>query len=113
MVSQGSECDSDCVPGFMQDLSDGEDLVSRREVEDYQLLISSENGANVVSSVSWGIPVVEDDGDSDANHPLEDDKAAIERETVNRVAQAVFAINKVERFELIELRKKMQEMKNM
>ncbi|MDV3191290.1 MAG: hypothetical protein Q8832_02525, partial [Candidatus Phytoplasma australasiaticum] len=44
MVSQGSDCDSDGVPDFMQDLSeeDGLGLINaRREVEDFSVLMPS------------------------------------------------------------------------
>lgn len=45
MVSQESACDSDGVPGFMQDVSDPDSLEllrARREVEDFPILVANE-----------------------------------------------------------------------
>ncbi|KAL8100448.1 hypothetical protein AgCh_032637 [Apium graveolens] len=43
MVSQGSECDSNCVPGYMQEVNedDMEEICACREVEDFPILVAS------------------------------------------------------------------------
>lgn len=102
MVSQGSYCDEDGVPGYMQDFSDEDSIgkiKSRREVEDFPVPIPSSSG---------GIGIDKQDlvSSEDEGCGFEDDRAALERETVNRVAKAAFDINRDERLELIDLRKR-------
>lgn len=118
MVSQGSFCDSDGVPGYMQDLlgeDTFDDAVSKREVEDYPILVAAPTTGEFLGlqSSSGGIPVekeVEVVLSEDEDTPFEDDRAAIERDTVNRVAKMAFEENKAERAELIALRTKMFEL---
>lgn len=61
MVSQGSHCDSETgLPGYMQDSydSDGlEEVKSRREVEDYPILVGHNGGERTKPSSSGGIRV--------------------------------------------------------
>lgn len=118
MVSQGSHCDSDGVPGFMQENCPDEEVFSevlaRREVEDFSVLVApSEMGASkVIPSSSGGIPIVgvtvEDlgtDSENDNRHASDDNRQAsdfevIEQQTVNRAVKAAFADNKNDREEL-------------
>lgn len=164
-ASQGSDCDSDGVPGYMQggyDDGDDMDLVyARREVEDFPLLVVnggedkdfyeaedagtiskkvdpelhmdengvlSPNSAKIwvesekkvreakgvftqPSSLVGGIPVetvtVEDYVSSDEEVPHETALEAMEHQAVNRAAKFAFSVNKQERDELFQLRKKM------
>ncbi|KAK1360677.1 hypothetical protein POM88_045151 [Heracleum sosnowskyi] len=113
MVSQGSQCDSDFVPAFMQDDVEDDDAMSliklRREVEDFPILVAP--SLSTVPSSSGGIPVeevvVEDYSSEEDGVQLMTDRDAIERDTVHRVAKAAFETNRNEREELFALRKKM------
>ncbi|KAK1360999.1 hypothetical protein POM88_045473 [Heracleum sosnowskyi] len=68
---------------------------------------------DVFPSSSGGILVeegqVEECNSDEEVEVFEDDRASIERDTINRVAKAVFDINKNDREELIRIRKKMME----
>lgn len=171
MVSQGSYCDFDGIPAYMQDTHDADGILeveSRREVDDFPILVGCgsshgiadlqgvEDDVNKMSfvnngstggeqytflwdmnvsfthlesetlvgeahlkgldgghtrvSVLGGIPIcVSNEGASSGEEDgfCEDVRDALERDTVNRVAKMAFAANRVEREELISLRKKM------
>lgn len=122
MVSQGSFYDSDGVPGYMQDGPEAdilEEICARGEVEDFPILVGLSEGLNAKTSSSGGIYVESEKvGDEEASFEgedprFEDDRAAIERETINRVATMAYASNKDEREELIALRLEMMEMKEL
>ncbi|KAK1369731.1 hypothetical protein POM88_035823 [Heracleum sosnowskyi] len=68
-----------------------------------------------VPSSSGGIPVEENLEVSSEEEGFfhEDDRAKLERESVNRAAKAAFSVNREERNELIALRLKYQEMQRM
>lgn len=88
MVSQGSFCDSDGVPGFMQEASDEDAVVeisSSREYEDYPILVA---GERVIPSSSGGINVLED-ACSEKSEPLSPEAAkkwVIEQEALKASA---------------------------
>lgn len=118
MVIQGSYCDSDGVPRYMQDAPEEdspEKICDRREVEDFPILVGMYEGMKSMPSSSGGINIemeckeILSEGEDTR---LEDDRAAIERETVNRVAKMAYASNKDEREELIALILKMMEMQD-
>lgn len=174
-VSQGSDCDSDGVPCYMQDYCDDVDMEliqARREVEDFPILIvgggrKEEESSNnqdlnvdeegnlsprsakrwlamnenqtdvsklkgvslsskealifkngggteaVIQSSSGGIPVqevtVEECESSDEESFKVSDLEAMERSTVHRATKMAYAVNKQDREDLSDLRKKMQE----
>lgn len=124
MVSQGCNCDSDGVPGFMQDCTEVDSLEAikaRREVEDFPILVGSgadeQFSEKTKASSSGGIRVaceeiqeVQEDPLEEEDVMVEDNRDAIERETVNRATKMAFAMNKNERHELIAIRHKMIEM---
>lgn len=104
MVSQVSYCDSDGILGFMQGDIDNEDGIfkveSRREVEEYPILVASSVAQEVRQSVSGGIPVVvsELEDSSEGEEPMfEDDISVTEKETANRVTKMTFTMNRDER----------------
>lgn len=112
MVSQGSFFHSDGLPGYMQEITEEdsfEEIKSRRVVEDFPVLVGHSKSLRTKPSNTYGISVVED-ASEDEVVPFDDDRAAIEHETINRVAKMAFASNKDERSELIALRLKMIEM---
>lgn len=111
MGSLGSFNASEEVPGFMQVTSDEyvvSGVDSRREGEKYPVLVAP-GAEKVLGSSSGGISVVEGlmaEEEELAEVSFEDDRDALERETINRVAKMAFASNREEREELIALRKK-------
>lgn len=169
MVSQGSDCNSDGVPGYMQDSSVDvlEEVRLRREVEDFPIPVAGgiEGSVNsipakqeakpgledvypaiegfpsprsalrwveeeenrrkgsckvstsgtVPSSLVGGIPIesvlVEDSVSSDEETGQETDMEALERLTLSRATKAAFAVNKVEREELLAARAQIQKLK--
>ncbi|KAK1401521.1 hypothetical protein POM88_001126 [Heracleum sosnowskyi] len=116
MVSQGSNCDSDFVPDFMQDIgaNSDDDLRAQREISDFPLLMTTSGKEGVRPSSLGNIPVVVTDNESseDENDAPFSDKEIedLERNTVNPAVKAAFAINKDERNELFALRLKLQEL---
>lgn len=119
MVSQGSYCDSDGIPDFMQAALDDEDGLTefgpRREVEEYPILVSPQYGGldsvNAYQNDTEARPIIGSDSEEEGEF-LGTDKDAIEWATINRVAKAAFAIYRNERSELMALRNKMNEVQN-
>lgn len=128
MVSQGCFCDSDGIPGYMKNHEDDDvlgDVISRREVEDFPILVDPGSkhvcvdetadrgrGDLVRDSALGGIQVAVSDSVASSDEDdqlLADDRDVIERRTVNRATKMAFAANQAEREELISLRKKMIE----
>lgn len=135
-ASQGSDCDSDGLPGYMQNDYEGDDMEmiqARREVEDFPMLVpgavdgvegvlspqpnkgrvddkEKSSGVRVMQSSSGGIVVEDCTGcSSDEEHnSFVTDRDMLERMTVNRAVKAAYAVNKGERDELYDLRRKFQ-----
>lgn len=124
MVSQGSQCDSDGVPAYMQDVSDS---ISEEGVEGFVAPSKGFGGGlqnegfesfkagrgfdniKLREGVLGSIPIVASDDSSDEGF-LEDELKETESHTVNPIVKAAFAINRNEREELVALRKKMMDM---
>ncbi|KAK1366986.1 hypothetical protein POM88_042547 [Heracleum sosnowskyi] len=115
----GSNCDSDGIPAFMQEgsvLVGLEDDCFSPEVgvgnplgEGLNAGRTDFGGTKVQFGALGDIPVVVTDAEdslSEAETIFSDEERAMERNTVNPVARAVFAINREERTGLIVLRKK-------
>ncbi|KAK1365705.1 hypothetical protein POM88_041266 [Heracleum sosnowskyi] len=102
MGSQDSNVNSDGVPVD----HDGGSL--EFGIEDFGMPLESHG----MPSSSGGIPVEQNlEASSEEEEFIhEDDRARLERESVNRTARAAFAVNREERNELIALRLKYQEM---
>lgn len=124
MVSQGSNCDSDDIPAYMQDFLELQsDFKGGNEVGEISpqeslphkgagIMNSTDGVADVMGSVEspkeFGTSMTSWTTEDEARI-FEDDRAAMERETVHRVAKMAFASNREEREELISLRKKLIE----
>lgn len=111
MVSQGSNCDADGIPGYMQDVSS--EFQACAEDCGLSSLVGDANG-KVRSGVLGNIPLVVSDGESasdEAENIVESDMERMERITVNRAVKAAFDTNKNDRDELVALRNKMMELR--
>lgn len=140
MVSQGSFCDSDCVPGYMQEGPEDDvglfEVASKREVEDFPFLGRSMDDTEMrpkpvneiespgdlgFSGVGLGKGILSSPGDIPLKEGLvvdgsssegEDEEADTIQLNSNPAVRAAFDINKQEREELISLRFKMTEVQN-